>query len=89
MRKGGGKMVDKICLRIDGKKYEWKGYLGTVIRSYENGVSEGDVRAIRHTLFYAFSIERHRFKKNQVDWSTFDSSAEKLRELKREFLGGI
>ena len=43
-------------------------YGGDSLCSSENGVKEGEVRVIDEKLYYAGSIHKRRFSKNEVNW---------------------
>lgn len=49
-------------------KYTFEGWVDCVLYSYENGVSEGDVRQVGKRLVYAHCVERKLFRKNKVKW---------------------
>lgn len=49
-------------------KYTWSGYLGHVLNSKENGVSEGDIRQLDNRLIYANQVINNIFTKNFVVW---------------------
>lgn len=58
-------------MKLTYNKYEWVGWLGNTLTSYENGVKEGDVRKLKDKLIYAYRVNR-RFFRNKVSWCLVD-----------------
>jgi len=79
-------MSDKIVVTIDGRKYEWMGGLGSIIRSYERGVKQGDVRIIDDMLFYAYRVGAWFITGRNISWTIQNVTVEKVREIKERLL---
>lgn len=59
----------KFKIILDNREYAFCGNYGAVLKSYEKGVRQGDVRMIARHLFYAYIIwPRGRFKAPCVSW---------------------
>ena len=53
--------------------YKIEGSLGSVLRSFENGVTEGEVRYICGSLLYAYNIGRRKFRKDVICWALVET----------------
>lgn len=56
---------------IDGIEYLWYGVFGEVLRSYESGIKQGDVRMIGNVIFYAYRVSCYSLFpwKKSISWS--------------------
>ena len=77
-----------ITQKCGAVTYEWRGGFGSVIQSYENGVTIGTVRYVCGQLVYAYIVEAHRFGPDRISWSIPDVDATKLTVYKARFSAG-
>jgi cbb3-type cytochrome oxidase cytochrome c subunit len=62
----------KKCIIDD--KY-WEEFSG--LKSFENGVKEGDVRYIEDSLYYCFSIQKRTFRVDKCLWGKVRNLSDK------------
>lgn len=65
-------------------KYTWRGWLGAVLVSFENGVKEGDVRKVGGRLVYVFSVEKRKVLPNIVKWSLVEGGYPEIEKYEKE-----
>lgn len=58
-----------IRLEINDIDYEWHGSFGCVLKSYEKGIRQNDVRMIGNVVFYAYRAYKKRFSRvREISW---------------------
>ncbi len=72
---------------IGKQTYHWVGEFGCIIKSYENGLKEGDIRVIGNVIFYVFMISKNYFSKDEIAWTTIDTTIEFINEFKKRLFG--
>jgi hypothetical protein len=69
---------------VDDVEYNWYGYIGTIIISYENGIKSGELRMIGDVMFKVLAVHS-KIGKNCVHWGlcgSYDTGY--IQEFKRE-----
>lgn len=60
--------MSDLTINIEGVTYEWFGGLGCVVRSYERGIKNGDVRIIHDGMFYARVYQVGWLRTPEISW---------------------
>lgn len=55
-------------ITIDGVRYNWKGWSGSVLSSRERFIRKNQVRIIGGVIFYAHTIKPRLFRRSQINW---------------------
>ena len=81
----------KLYFKIGSETYLWGGGFGSVLKSNERGVKEGDVRYIGKEMFHAFTVydEGYYFPrtKKTVCWVPCrDFGAKEMEEIKTNLM---
>lgn len=75
----------QLTCEINGRKYEWFGCFGAVLKSRERGVRQGDVRMLGDQMFHACYVWPRRFSKPEVCWiPCIEFDMEWVREFKKK-----
>jgi hypothetical protein len=79
---------DRRMFTVGGREYEWCGGFGAIVKSYERGVQQGDVRIIGDEMLYAYLVYRRRFRPAEVCWTLIEPTIDAIYRLHRKFFGG-
>ncbi len=74
--------VGNIRVEIDGRDYTWCGGFGCILKSWERGVKQGDVRMISEELFYAYMVQGR-----EISWTVANCKIEGIRFFKDKLFG--
>lgn len=80
-------MVDNIRFDYGGRTYDWHGGFGAVVKSFERGVSQGDMRVIVGERFYAYLVYPCWFGKPGVCWTFEEPTIERIRAFRAHVFG--
>ena len=81
-------MIDEITFSVGGRTYVWSGGYGAIFKSFERGVSGGEVRVIYGTLFHAYVIYPRWWPfSDEVCWTLPDVTNEGISAFRAKVFG--
>jgi len=82
-------MASNLTFESHGRRYEWAGGFGAVIKSYERGVKIGTMRFIEDATLYAYLVYPRRFRPAEVCWTFRKPTAEAIRAFRCRVFGTL
>jgi hypothetical protein len=70
-----------------GRTYLWCGGFGAVVKSFERGVTEGDLRVIAGSRLYAYIVYPRRFRPSEVCWTFEKPTIERIIAFQKHVFG--
>jgi hypothetical protein len=79
--------IDNRRFDENGRTYYWSGGFGAVVKSFERGVSIGDIRVIAGNRLYVYLLYPRRFRASEVCWTFEKPTIERIRDFRRHVFG--